>query len=189
MDVQELAPGLWRWTAPHPDWREGADWPRDVGCVYYEAPDAVVLFDPQLPRERETFLSALDRDVGRLGRPVAILLTVPWHARSAEELAERYSARLGGAVTGVVELPYPDLGESVYWLPEHATLVVGESLVGADGGRLAPCPEAWLAGKPCRDVRASLRTLLELPVERILVSHGEPVLERGREALASALAG
>jgi hypothetical protein len=34
---------------------------------------------------------------------------------------------------------------------------------------------------------ASLRPLLELPVERVLVSHGEPVLRGGLEALAAAL--
>ena len=187
MDVQELAAGLWRWTAPHPDWKEGADWPRDVGCVYYEAPEEVVLFDPLVPPERERFFAALDRDVERLGTPVAILLTVPWHARSAEELAERYSARVGGGVTGVVELRYPDLEESVYWLPDHAALVVGESLVGDHDG-LALCPDAWLAGKRCVDLRASLRNLLDLPVERILVSHGEPVLDGARAALERSLA-
>jgi hypothetical protein len=32
-----------------------------------------------------------------------------------------------------------------------------------------------------------LRPLLELPIERVLVSHGEPVLSGGREALAEAL--
>jgi hypothetical protein len=34
---------------------------------------------------------------------------------------------------------------------------------------------------------ASLRPLLELPVERVLVSHGEPVLQDGSQALAAAL--
>ena len=49
MEMQELAPGLRRWTAPHPDWEPAAapespaDWDRDVGCVLYDAADAVVL--------------------------------------------------------------------------------------------------------------------------------------------------
>jgi hypothetical protein len=34
----------------------------------------------------------------------------------------------------------------------------------------------------------ALQHLLELPIRRILVSHGEPVLEDGGEALARALA-
>jgi hypothetical protein len=32
-----------------------------------------------------------------------------------------------------------------------------------------------------------LRPLLDLPVERVLVSHGEPVLDGAREALAHAI--
>ena len=90
MNVSELAPGLWRWTAPHPDWKEGADWEQEVGCVYYEAAGATVLIDPLVPPEQERFFDALDRDVQRRGLPVSILLTVPWHARSSAELAERY---------------------------------------------------------------------------------------------------
>jgi hypothetical protein len=40
------------------------------------------------------------------------------------------------------------------------------------------------------DVREALRLLLDLDldVERVLVSHGPPVLSGGREALAAALA-
>ena len=37
------------------------------------------------------------------------------------------------------------------------------------------------------ELRESLRPLLDLPVELVLVSHGEPVLENGREAIAAAL--
>jgi hypothetical protein len=36
-------------------------------------------------------------------------------------------------------------------------------------------------------VRAALQPLLELPVERILLTHGEPVLAGARGALARAL--
>jgi len=40
VQVSEIAPGLWRWTAYHEELRQ------DVGCVYVEAPDAVCLVDP-----------------------------------------------------------------------------------------------------------------------------------------------
>ena len=92
MNVTQLAPGLWRWTAPHPDWKEGDDWERDVGCVYYEAGEATVLIDPLVPEERELFFEALDRDVARRGLPLTILLTCVWHERSRDELTERYGA-------------------------------------------------------------------------------------------------
>jgi hypothetical protein len=52
------------------------------------------------------------------------------------------------------------------------------------------CPESWLpASKTHRDLAASLRPLLDLPIARILVSHGDPVLEDGQTKLTAALAG
>lgn len=212
MEVQELAPGLWRWTAPHPDWEHDpepgspADWPREVGCVYYEAPDAIVLIDPLVPVERATFLEALDRDVDRLGLPVAILLTVSWHERSAGELAERYGAEVwsGGTTTDVVTKTFAPGGvlpgglvgidaqranETLYWLPEQRALVPGDVIVGDEDGGLHLCPESWLRDTTQAEFRLVLGGLLELPVELVLVSHGEPVLEGGHTALAAALAG
>ncbi|MCP9486068.1 MAG: hypothetical protein MSC30_09410 [Gaiellaceae bacterium MAG52_C11] len=193
MVVDELAPGLWRWTAPHPGWEanpepEGpADWPREVGCVYYEARDAVVLIDPLLPQERARFLEALDRDVERLGLPVAILLTVSWHERSAAELVARYGAGRA-APDGVVELPIPSAEETAYWLSAHHTLVPGDALIGDGHGNVRLCPESWLPdGTTCSELRAELDPLLDLPVERILLSHGEPALADGHSALAAAL--
>ena len=37
------------------------------------------------------------------------------------------------------------------------------------------------------DVRRELRPLLDLSIELVLVSHGEPILEGGRDELAQAL--
>ncbi|MGI9112300.1 MAG: hypothetical protein ACR2GT_08925 [Gaiellaceae bacterium] len=193
MRVDEIAPGLWRWTAPHPGWEpvpepeSPADWPRDVGCVYYEASDSVVLIDPLLPPGRATFLEALDRDIERLGLPMAILLTVSWHERSAAELAARYGAALA-APAGVVELPVPSAEETVYFLPERGTLVVGDVLIGDGRGGVRLCPESWLPeGTGLPELRSELDSLLDLPVERILVSHADPVLEGAHAALAAAL--
>jgi hypothetical protein len=54
------------------------------------------------------------------------------------------------------------------------------------------CPASWLAYLPAGlDVdrlKERLRPLLELPVELVLVTHGEPVLEDGQAALSKALA-
>jgi glyoxylase-like metal-dependent hydrolase (beta-lactamase superfamily II) len=75
----------------------------------------------------------------------------------------------------------------VYWLPEHRALVPGDVLIADDGG-LRLCPESWLPEKKTLDdLRDSLRPVLDLPVELVLVSHGEPVLENARAALAGAL--
>ena len=191
MRVQEVVPGFWRWTGLHPDWTPASagpeGWDQEVGCVYYEAPDAVVLVDPLAPPEdEERFWEALDRDVERAGRPVRVLLTVAWHDRSAEAVAKRYGAATDGPLpSGVEARPLAAGEETAYWLPAHGALVFGDAVLGAeDGVRL--CPESWLAGT-IAELKEELRPLLELPVERLLVSHGEPVLQDGRAALARAL--
>jgi hypothetical protein len=197
--AQEIVPGLVRWTAPHPDWRPGAppggpeDWGRLVGSVLYEAADAVVLIDPLLPVEDcEGFLGWLDERVG--GRPVSILTTIRWHRRDRELLARRYAShsdRAWNAVpAGVVPRPLRGAGETLYWLAAVATLVAGDRLIADASGALQVCPESWL--REVRVDRAGLarlmRPLLELPLERVLVSHGEPTLHDGRAALARARA-
>ena len=187
MTVQELAPGLWRWTAPHPDWKQGDDWEPEVGCVYYEAAAATVLIDPLVPPERERFFEALDRDIERRGLPLVVLLTCPWHERSATELTERYAA--GGEPPAEVEgFSVPQVDETLWWLPEHAALVAGDTLLGApDGVRV--CPDSWLDERSSpASLRSALSPLLDLPTERVLVSHGTPVLAHGRAALERALA-
>jgi hypothetical protein len=196
VDVTRIDEGLWRWTTAHPEWKPGDDWDQDVGCVYWEAADAVVLVDPLVPREqaqRERFLASLDRDVERRGQPVVILLTCSWHARSAPELVERYGGRvhdpsaveeLPGAVVAV---PAPTAEEVVYWLPDARSVVPGDALVGTDAG-LTLCPESWLDSRGGLDQLAGdLAPLLDFPVERVLTSHGTPVLDDGRAALARAL--
>ena len=188
MTVTELSPGLWRWTAPHPDWKEGDDWEQEVGCVYYEAPAATVLIDPLVPPERDRFFEALDRDVERRGLPLAILLTCPWHTRSAAELTERYGAGDTAPVGVEAALALPEIEETLWWLPEPRALVVGDVLLGAPPDGIRICPDSWLEDEASPTaIRAALHPLLELPVERVLVSHGEPVLEHGRAALERAL--
>jgi hypothetical protein len=196
MRVDELAPGLWRWTGLHPDWtpEEGGPngWEQEVGCVYFEGPEEIVLLDPLIPPEdRKTFLRALDRDVERSGLPVTIALTVEWHGRSAPELVERYDARMltGGEQlpAGVAGIPVESVDETLYWIESGRALVAGDVLLGADEG-VRVCPDSWLSGRADpRELRALLLERLDLPIERVLVSHGDPVLENGRVALARAL--
>jgi glyoxylase-like metal-dependent hydrolase (beta-lactamase superfamily II) len=199
MDVQELRPGLWRWTAAHPEWAHAEHWGPDVASVYAELPDAVVVVDPLVPAgEEERFWSALDRDVERLGRPVYVLLTVHWHERSVEAVLERYKAILWRPEEKV-ELPAgvepivvegADWTEAMFYLEPHRALVVGDLLVGADGG--IGLPVQWFPVAEQDWVRAELKPMLRdqlaaLPIELVLVSHGEPVLADGAAALAQAL--
>ena len=53
--------------------------------------------------------------------------------------------------------------------------------------RCASARSAGSGSKSHEDLRASLRPLLELPVEQVLVSHGEPVLTAGRRVLGELL--
>ena len=184
--MDEIAPGLWRWTGLHPAWTPEEDWPNEVGSVYYEAPDAVVLFDPLVPPEdEERFWAALDRDVEQAGRRVVVLLTTESHARSRDEILKRYRADTGAAPASVEATDTRWGGELLYWLPDQRALVAGDVLLGDDEGGVL-LPDSWL-GDDREEVRGALLPLLDLPVERVLVAHGEPVLADGREALARAL--
>ena len=203
MDVHRIAPGLWRWTAHHPEWR------KDVGCVYLETDGAVVLVDPLVPADDpERFLHYLDADIDRAGGGIHIVLTIYWHVRSTVDLAQRYdadvwaparsvlpverrtgitarSARPGEELPGNVEAYASGrAAELVYRLPQHRALVAGDVLLG---GPLRICPGGWVGKGGQAAVRSALRPLLDAPLDRVLVSHGEPVLRGGRAALAAAL--
>ncbi len=199
MEVQELRPGLWRWTASHPQWDHAEQWGPEVGSVYAELPDAVVVVDPLVPQdEEERFWSALDRDVERTGRPVHVLLTVHWHERSVAAVLERYRATLwrpeekGELPAGVKAevVKGSDWTEAMFFLEPHRALVVGDLLTGKDGS--IELPVAWFPKDEQEWAREELKPLLRerlgaLPIELVLVSHGEPVLEGGTAALARAL--
>jgi glyoxylase-like metal-dependent hydrolase (beta-lactamase superfamily II) len=200
MDVQELRPGLWRWTASHPEWDHAEHWGPEVGSVYAELPDALVVVDPLVPEdEEERFWTAFDRDVERAGLPVHVLLTVHWHERSVATVLERYHATLwrpeekGDLPSGVRAevVKGSDWVEALFFLEQHRALVVGDLLVGDNGSIELPVrwfPKAeqeWAE----RELKPTLRERLgALPVELVLVSHGEPLLEGGAAALARALA-
>jgi len=207
VDVLEIAPGLWRWTAFHEEWKE------DVGSTFVATEDGVVLVDPLVPGDDTArFWKALDRDVKRAKGRVHVLVTVFWHTRSAKEMRERYDARIwapksGKAAiarrAGVVTDPFAigdelpggieacrtaRAAEVVYWVPEHSALVPGDVLIADGKGGAKLCPPSWLPEKTThRDLAASLRPLLDLPVRRILLSHGKPVVTGGGRALARAL--
>lgn len=200
MEVSLIEAGLWRWTTAHPAWRSDADWPRDVGCVYFEAADAVVLIDPLVPVEdveADRFWRALDRDVQRLERDVVVLTTCGWHDRSAAEIVARYAARgvgpaQAGAVTlpeGVIALQAPVADEVLWWLEPVRTLVPGDTVLGVGGGEIDLCPADWLdSGGSVLELARQLAPALALPIERVLTSHGEPVLTNGAAAFARAIA-
>jgi len=191
----EITPGLRRWTAFHDHWEE------DVGSLAVQTSDGLVLIDPIDPPSE---VAAADH----------VLITVYWHGRSTGTLgAKRVWAsarserplksrgievtdpfRAGDALPGGIRaFQTARSAEVVYWLPDQRAVVVGDVLLGA-GAKPRPtsdplrlCPERWLGKGTHDDLRRTLRPLLELPVERVLVSHGEPILSGGKQALAAAL--
>lgn len=191
----EVAPGLRRWTAYHDHWEE------QVGSLAVETDDGLLLIDPIDP----------PRDVRK---PDHVLLTVFWHGRSTAELkpkrvwAQARSAqplRNRGVEVTDAFMPGDELpgrvqafataraNEVVYWLPKQRSVAVGDVLLGAGAKPRATqdplrlCPERWLGKGTHNDLRGALRPLLELPVQHVLVSHGEPVLRAGKAALARVL--
>jgi hypothetical protein len=157
--VEEIRPGLWTWAAPHPEWHEQ---PLVRSYAAERGGGLLVLIDPISPP------AELIQD-----RDLCVALTGPWHARSAPELGvpdAEVDARPGF---------YPD--ERVLLLEEHRALVFGDSFPGG------PVPDDWLPeGQTRADYNAWLTPLLDLPVELVLPTHGDP---GGRDLLERALGG
>ena len=189
--LEQVAPGLRRWTAWHEEWKQ------EVGSLALRTDQGLILIDPIDPPPE-------------VRNPDHILLTVFWHARSTPELdaahvwaAKRGVRRLknrGVEVTdpfeGDVDLPggvrafeTAREGEVVYWLPDQKAVAVGDVLLGAGAKPQASpqalrlCPDRWLEKAKPKDLKKSLQPLLELPLERIMVSHGDPVLRGGKDVL------
>jgi hypothetical protein len=205
--MQELAPGLWRWTARHADWHPG-EWGAEVASFAVDAGDAVLLVDPLLPDDDSEVLERLDAL-----SPAAILITLPYHARSSERLADRYDIPIHGhqavgkrlrarsRLKPLDDLPggaraYP-IGkprrfETPIHLPSHRALAFGDAVVTTPAGDLRLWhndPVDAARTRWYRDVFApTAAPLLDLDLDRILVTHGEPVLRDGHAALAAALA-
>jgi len=90
--MRELAPGIFSWTAPHPEYRPRAE---EVVSYALVDGDTLALVDPLLPAvndpRRTALLDDLDARAG-LAQAVELLITIPYHTRSAEELYERFAS-------------------------------------------------------------------------------------------------
>jgi hypothetical protein len=212
--MKKLTEGLWRWTARHPEWHPG-EFGAEVACFAAQAGDTTLLIDPLLPPEPEPVLRALD---GTLAKRLAILITIPYHVRSSEEVWRRYrnhaettihghaaaarrledrsafreidpGAPLPGGVTAHT-IGKPRRYEMPLHLPSHDALVFGDA-VAETGGRLVVWSTSRVDAKVERFYKErfnpTLEPLLELIFDKVLVTHGQPVLEGGKQALRRAL--
>jgi hypothetical protein len=206
LGVLEVEPGLWRWTAAHPEWSpdSGATggWLEHVGSIYCELPGALLLIDPVVPADPESaarLWRALDRDVERLRRRVCVVLTVHWHRRGADEVIERYDSLDGVVPDGATAIELGDpIGETAYALHRYRALVPGDIVLGGDGiagehcDGLRVCPPGWYGRNFAErawyggaGLRSALGRLAQERPERVLVSHGTPLLTGGAEALGA----
>jgi hypothetical protein len=172
-NVQELAGGLWTWTGRHPDWNDDPSWGPDVRSYALRTNDGVILFDPiAVPDE-------LDREGS-----VQVVLTAEWHGRDAEQLGLPICGDDLPPEVNAQPAFFP--GERSLWIPAQNALVIGDSL--PDG---AAMPDAWLQSEWAKATREEynekLRPLVDLPVELLLPTHGDPVLDDAHRALTRAL--
>jgi glyoxylase-like metal-dependent hydrolase (beta-lactamase superfamily II) len=208
--IAELADGLWRWTARHPEWHPGA-FGAEVACFALRDDDGLVLVDPLLPQDgADDVLAVLDDAPGA----VTIVITIPYHVRSAAELAQRYDGevlghravqrRLPAAVRFTAVQPgdplrggmtvhaigRPRRYEQPLHVPAHRALCFGDAIVES-GGALRVWAQKPIDAAVTRFYRErfapSAEPLLELDADRVLPTHGAPVLTGGRAALAAAL--
>jgi len=211
---EQIADGVWRWTARHPEWHPG-DFGSEVASFALSAGPETLLIDPLLPPETD---GVLDLIAEQLGERLEILITIPYHVRSSEQIRDRFRAeaeittwghpacrkRLGDPAgfhafepgdalpAGVTahRIGKPRRFETPLHLPSHRALVFGDA-VAEVGGALRVWSENSVDEEVKRFYRErfnpTLEPLLELDFDRVLVTHGQPILEDGRAALASAL--
>jgi glyoxylase-like metal-dependent hydrolase (beta-lactamase superfamily II) len=191
LEVRDIAPGLWIWRVDHPDWQPGVDWEPSVTSTCVESGGEVAVLDALAPPEDA---SAVWQRLDNRPPTMAVVLK-PDHVRDVDRFVRRYHARAfgpwlfwrgdapetelepiepGSELPGGLVALYDGRGrmETPLWLPQQRTLVFADALT-APRGEL----RVWATTQEERALPA-LRALLELPFERVIVSHGDPVHDR-----------
>ena len=193
--VEEIAPGVWHWTAPH------ALIHSEVSS-YYLARERV-LIDPMIPLEGLGWF-------GEHGEPEHVLLTNRHHDRDAWRLREAFGCIVhcirnglhelegrgpvepfdfgdelpGEVVACVVDAICPD--ETALYVPAHRALACADGVVRLPGkDELCFVPDE-LMDEPERTkaaLREAYRLLLDLDFNLLLLAHGDPVLGGAKEVL------
>jgi hypothetical protein len=209
---EQLAPGLWRWTARHPEWHPGRFGAEVASFALVVGPE-LLLIDPLLADAETPVLDVLDR-LAR-GHDIHVLITIGYHVRSGEQLRARYDGRIWGPPncasrlaeparletlepetegpggTLAFRIGKPVRGERPLWLPSHRAVAFGDAVVTTPEGGLRIWAQERLDDRRRRFYRdrfaPTLAPLLDLPVERVLVTHGEPIVTNGAAALREAI--
>lgn len=214
MSVERLAGGLWRWTARHPEWHPG-EFGSEVASFAVQAGDDTLLIDPLLPPDPEQVLELIERT---LRERLTMLITIPYHVRSSEELWRRFRGQAETTIRGhpacakrlarksafkalapgdqlpagvsAQRIGRPRRFETPLHIPSQRALVFGDAVVELDGGlrvwsdrRIDDGVERFYRER----FNPTLEPLLELDFERVLLTHGKPVLKDGRKQLRAAM--
>ena len=145
--MDELAPGLWHWKAPHPGWTSDEPWDQRVSSYAIDDGNRMLLFDPIAPPHDIEELAA--------GREAAIVLTAPWHERDAQSLVGRLglpvytplpdTAEYLMQTYGITAEQAGDGSPDVVWLLKEG---IGEAHVYVAGDRLDVGVDAFPGQKP-----------------------------------------
>jgi hypothetical protein len=211
-EVREIAPGIWCWQRRPRGLRPGEFGTRTSYVL--TAGGETLLVDPLVTGEDDPALAVLD---GLARGRVRILISKPYHTRSAEPLWRRYrraKARIyghpevatrlgdvsgfqavtGGDVGGVARfhpIGSPPRSEQPIEIPAHRALVFGDAVVETGGGELRVWEDPLDSERRRRwwgeRYLPTLEPLAALEPGYVLVTHGEPVLGEGAAALRRAL--
>jgi hypothetical protein len=192
VEIRDVAPGLWLWRQPHPDWEEGADWNPEVASFAVSSGGVGILLDPlaPAPRERAVWerLDALDPDAVIVLKPDHLRdvdLFVRWYGATAHgpqlfwrgdvPRSELAAVQPGDVLPGGLVACFDgrNTAETPVYLPEQRALVFADGMTAPDG-----VLRVWATPWHEERVLPALRALLDLPFEHVLVSHGEPVHSR-----------
>jgi hypothetical protein len=193
VEIRDVAPGLWLWRQPHPDWDEGSDWEPEVASFAVRSQGVAVLLDPLAPPPSERAAWARIDAFG----PGAVVVLKPDHVRDVDLFARWYGTagygpqlfwrddvprtalhpvHPGDELPGGLRAQYDGRGtqETPVYLPDQRALVFADAMT-APGGVLRVWATPWHEARTL----PALRALLNLEFEHVLVSHGEPVHDRG----------
>ncbi len=163
-ELRDVAPGLWVWRVPHPDWKEGLDWEPLVTSTCVESGGEVALLDPIAPSDdADEVWARLDARP-----PTLVVVLKPDHVRDVDLFVRRYGARAfgprlfwrdnipetrlepiepGSELPGGLVALYDGRGrdETPLWVPEPRALVFADALT-APGGRAPRLGDAVARG-------------------------------------------
>jgi hypothetical protein len=171
VEIRDVAPGLWLWRQPHPDWSEGSDWrPEVASFAVWEridalAPRVVVVLKPDHVRDVDLFVRWYDADA--YGPHLFWRGDVPHTDLNAVHAGDELPGGLQALDDG------RNTQETPVYLPEQRALVFADGMTAPEG-ELRVWATPWHEQKTL----PALRSLLDLPFEHVLVSHGEPVHDR-----------